>query len=141
MGSFDYVITSPKERAYETAIAMGFAVNEIVKDFGPYNDDVKSEFTSEAHTFPKIQSLLKHKTFTYQFAQQQANLLLESSSKIQDGQKLLIISHGGVVDIPLGFLFPNVDPGSWGSLFSYCEGFRIQIEDKKIVDFTLLRAN
>ena len=141
MDSFDYVITSPKERAYETAIAMGYAVNEVVKDLGPYNDNVKSEFTTEAHTFPKKQSLLKQKSFTKQIAQHQANLYLDLSSKIKDGQKLLLISHGGVVDIPLGFLFPNVDPNSWGPLFNYCEGFRIQIEDKKIVNFKLLRTN
>lgn len=141
MDLFDYVITSPKERAYESAIAMGFAVNEIVKELGPYNKDIASEFTKEAHTFPRIHALLTQKTFTYQYARQQANLFLELSSKIQDGQKLLMISHGGVVDIPLVYLFPKIDHSAWGPVFGYCEGYRIKIEGNKIIDYELLRIN
>ena len=141
MDQFDYIITSPKERAYETAIAMGYAGNEIVEVLGSYNDDIAKEFTFETLTFPQIAELLNQKTFTYQFAQQQANLLLKLSSKIKDGKKLLILSHGGVIDIPLVFLFPYEDHSSWGSLVSYCEGYRIQIEGDKFNNFEILRTH
>lgn len=141
MDSFDYVITSHLERTYETAIAMGYAVNEIVEDLGSYDDRVLTEFNLETLTFPIIHDVLTRKTFTYRFAQRQADLLLKISSRIHENQKLLIVSHGHSIDIPFVFLFPNEDHNSLGPLFNYCEGFRIQIEDEKITNFELLRTS
>lgn len=42
MESFNYVITSPKERAFETALAMEYAVSETNKELASYEDDVST---------------------------------------------------------------------------------------------------
>ena len=43
MGSFNYVITSPKERAFETAIAMGYAVDEFDDNLASYSDELEKK--------------------------------------------------------------------------------------------------
>src|SRR5512135_1360082 len=43
LGPFDRVVTSSTPRAFETAIAMGFAVDEQVEWMSTYGDDVERE--------------------------------------------------------------------------------------------------
>ena len=43
LGPFDRVITSTLSRAFETAIAMGFAVDEQIEAMSAYGDDVEAE--------------------------------------------------------------------------------------------------
>ena len=43
LGPFDRVITSTLPRAFETAIAMGFAVDEQVELMNTYGSDVENE--------------------------------------------------------------------------------------------------
>ncbi len=141
MDKFDYVITSPKERAFETAIAMGFAVNETVNELASYGNDVSTEIEYEQLKWNEIKNLLeKENSYTHQFAKSQVELLYKLSNKIQDGEKLLLISHGGMIEISFSYLFMQEDHRKWGNLMGYCEGIRLIINQGRISDYEILRA-
>lgn len=140
MTSFNYVITSPKERAFEIAIAMGYAVNDINEGSSTYGEDLEGEFDYDTLIFPKIKKLLSRQSHTLEFAKKQVNFLLTLAQTINDGEKLLLISHGGVIDIPLVFMFLNEDLTTWGGLFECCEGYRITIEENQFINYEILRV-
>jgi broad specificity phosphatase PhoE len=140
MSSFNYVITSTKERAFETAIAMGYAVKETLEELSEFNNAVALEIEYEKLTFSKIKKLLEQPSHTLQFAKNHYNLLISLSDRISEWESLLIVSHGGVIDIPLVYMFSNENHMTWEPLFRYCEGFRVTIEDYKIISYTLLRV-
>ena len=142
MDHFDYVITSPKERAFETAIAMGFAVNETHEALANYGDHMPIEVRDEERlNRNEIKTLLEQEdSFLLQFAQKQVKLLYELSEKIQEGEKLLLISHGGMIDIPLTYLFILEDQSKWRNLISFCEGYRIILDQGKISKYQILRV-
>src|SRR5438067_8366333 len=48
MGPFDRVVTTLAPRAFETAIAMGFAVDEQLDNFPKMNDEVEAEVAWDA---------------------------------------------------------------------------------------------
>ena len=138
MGKFDKVITSSHERAFETAIAMGYAVNENFKDLMTFGEEVMDEVENWSMRFDEIIQYDK-KGPLYQFCRDHEKFLIEQISSISEGSSLLVISHGGVVDYPLVHFFQNDDHKSWGTPFSYCEGYRLYIENNQMIKFEILR--
>lgn len=141
MNSFDRVITSGHERAFETSIAMGYAVDEQLTDLMTFGQEVMDEVDNWSMSFDKIKSYYLKKGPLYQFCLDQEKLLLDEIINISEGGSLLIISHGGVIDYPLVHLFQDEDHKSWGAPFSYCEGYRLFVENNRFVKYELLKEN
>ncbi len=98
---FARVVTSPKKRAMETALAMGFAIDETSKTLR----DLPSALTSISHDEADFASLYSawqeasHSRSAIEKALQKYRDFLSSElEKIGDGEKLLLVSHGGIVE-------------------------------------------
>jgi broad specificity phosphatase PhoE len=140
LGPFDRVVTSTLPRAFETAIAMGFAVDEQLELMSTTGDGVEreapyplscagyAEVVSQGGAAAKYANQLKE-TYT-----KLANYLVEDRAA-------LVVNHGGVAELGAVACLPNADHISWGSHFEYCEGIRLFWEDGKFVEGEILRVS
>ena len=128
MGPFDFVITSSLHRAYETAIAMGFAVNDQLEQLSTLGQAVESEVTWDAG-FAAFASASKRMGAAAAFIEQQADLWQMIAASVTDGGSALLVTHGGIVEAGAVGCLPDADHTSWGPVISYCEGVRLCFDD------------
>ena len=139
MGPFDCVLTSHLPRAFETAIAMGFAVDEQVEELAQYDDDVDAE-VNQAIDFAAFARAVRKGGAAARFAKRQSRLWQSIVQKLGNGGRALIISHGGVIELgAIGYL-PQADHAAWGAAFDYCEGIRMSFDSRELVAAEVLRA-
>ena len=140
LGPFDRVVTSTLPRAFETAIAMGFAVEEQNELMSSYGDYVEQEvpwpqsFAMYAKAVRRDQAAAR---YAYQLAEYYAGL----AEALPEGQVALVINHGGVVELGVVASFRDAEYESWGGPVSYCEGARLLWEAGKFVQAELLRVS
>ena len=123
-GPYSLVVTSTVPRAIETAIAMGFEVNETLEALGHLPEDAFAEI-GWPRSFAQVAQAMKPGGPATQFAQAQASLWRMIAERIPDGQLGLIISHGLFVELGTRASLPEVDPATWGGPIGYCEGIRL----------------
>jgi len=140
LGPFDRVITSTLPRAFETAIAMGFAVNEQIELMSSYRDDVEKE-VPWPQPFADYAKAVARDGAAAQYARELADYYVGLVNTLAKGRAALVINHGGVVELGVVACFPDADYGSWGGAVSYCEGARLVWEDGKFVDAVILRVS
>jgi broad specificity phosphatase PhoE len=140
MGPFDRVITSTAPRAFETALAMGFAADEQIEALSSYGDDVEEEI-DHASDFEALARLVRKGKATARFARQQAKLWRTFAQALPDSGSVLMVSHGGVIEIGAIGCLPDADHATWGASLDYCEGVRLTFDgdDCVAVAATILR--
>ena len=139
IGPFDHVSTSTLPRAFETAIAMGFAVHEQVEWMSSYGNDVESE-APWPQSFVAYARAVKSGA-AGRYADQLAKYYAQLADDLPDGRSALVINHGGVVEMGVTASFPDADYESWGEAVYYCEGARLYWEDGKFVNAELFRIS
>ncbi len=140
MGEFDYVVTSMIKRTWETALVMGYAIDEMRPELIVFGDDVNRELMQET-TFSGLKAKYDSEEVIREYAYFQLQFIKQMLNKIEDGKSLLIVSHGLIIDIPLLDMFPNDDHATWGSIFDYCEGYKVKYDGEKFLDLDLMRVN
>lgn len=139
-GAFAYVVTSTIPRAYETALAMGWAVHEQYALLNTYEQAVEDEVNWPA-TFAMYADLVRTPgTASAAYAARAADLLRELVSKVPDEGAVLVISHGGVVELSIVGTLPNVDYSTWGGECGFCEGARITFDGATPISAIPLRV-
>ena len=141
MGPFDLVITSKVQRAIETAVAMGFAVDDTNDNLSFFPETVEKEISFES-SFPTFAAAYKKidavKTYASSLAQLLTNIIIDS--ELPENSTTLIISHGGIVEASCIGCLPDLDYSTWGGSVSYCEGVRLCFDNKKFVSAQLIRV-
>lgn len=140
MGNYVKVITSNLPRAYETAIAMGYAVDEKRAEWSTYGDDVEQAI-HHCTTFAALAKVARRDPATNRYCELQHSLLVQVVQGLAEGENALIISHGGVLELTCIGCFPHALHRTWGSFFSYCEGARMVYEGEGLTRFELLRVS
>ncbi|MBZ0298145.1 MAG: histidine phosphatase family protein [Anaerolineae bacterium] len=138
IGPFEFVITSSLHRAYETAIAMGFAVNDQLEELSYLGHGIEAEVAWDAG-FAAFAAAYRQAGVTTAFVAQQAGLWRMMAEPITDGGSALVITHGGIVEAGAVGCLPNVDHAAWGPGVSYCEGVRLHFDGENFVDVDILR--
>lgn len=140
MGPFDRVVTSKYSRAHETAIAMGFAVDEqaeILSTYGEY--DVEKE-VPWPQTFSVYAAAMKANGDAAKYARTLAKFYEDIMKMIAENRAALTVHHGGVVEIGVVACLPGTDFKSWGGHIDYCEGARLYWEDDRWTGGEVLRV-
>ncbi|HSG43058.1 MAG TPA: phosphoglycerate mutase family protein [Anaerolineales bacterium] len=140
LGPFDRVVTSLLPRAFETAIAMGFAVDEQNELMSTYGSEVGREAPWPLSCAGYAEIVSKGGVAA-QYANQLADVYVKLANYIADGRKALVINHGGVLELGAVACLPDVDHFAWGSHFEYCEGIRLFWEDGKFMEGEVLRVS
>ena len=140
LGLFDRVVTSTLPRAFETAIAMGYAVDEQSDLMSTYGNEVGREAPWPLSCAGYAEVVRKGGAAAA-YANQLAEVYAKLANYLADGRKALVINHGGVLELGAVACLPKVDHVTWGSHFEYCEGIRLFWEDGKFVDGEILRVS
>jgi hypothetical protein len=74
------------------------------------------------------------------YARELAELLRAIASRLPEGGRALVVSHGGIVDASAVGCRPDDDFAGWGPSCGYCEGVRLSFEGDRCVAAELLRV-
>ncbi len=141
IGPFDRVVTSTLPRAFETAIAMGFAVDEQAELMSTYGRDVEKEAPwplSFAEYADVVQRSAAAAKYARKLSKYYAGIM---NDFIAESRSALVINHGGVVELGVVGCLPDFDFSSWGGSVEYCEGARLYWEGDKFINGEALRVS
>jgi len=138
IGPFDRVITSTIPRAFETAIAMGFAVDEQLEQLGMMGDDVDAEIDWKAG-FAEFARVIRQGGATARFARAQSELWRSIAEALSEGGSALIITHGGIIEAVAVACLPDADHSTWGPSCDYCEGVQLGFDGKDFKSIEIFR--
>ena len=136
---YDLVVTSTVPRAYETAIAMGFAVDEQLEVLSTLDEAVMDELQWPLDIGEAARVFLGGGP-AGQFARDHAEVLRGIARRLPAGGAALVISHGGIVEASAIALLPDADHRSWGPAIGYVEGVRLFFDGDTCVCAELLRV-
>ena len=129
IGPFARVVTSVVPRARETAIAMGFAVDEeivtLASDEDMYAEIEANRWWEAAQPFAALAKLVAAKGPTWRYGHALVALWRDILTALPDGAAALVIAHSGELEIALVACFPAADHTAWGVPFGPCEGARL----------------
>ena len=140
LGPFDRVVTSTLPRAIETAIAMGFGVDELNELMSSFRDDVESE-VSWPLSPAKCVEVVRKGGAAARYANQLVAVYAKLANYLGDGRTALVINHGAILELGAVACLPEADHFAWGPHFNYCEGIRLFWADGKFVDGEILRVS
>ena len=140
LGPFDRVVTSTVPRAIETAIAMGFGVDEFHELMSSYGEDVESEAPWPLSLAGYAEAIRKAGAAA-RYANQLVAVYTKLANYLGDGRAALVVNHGGVAEMGAVACLPEADHFAWGSHFEYCEGIRLFWEGGRFVDGEILRVS
>jgi broad specificity phosphatase PhoE len=137
---FDRVVTSPRPRAVETAEAMGLRVDATVPELVESLDDVGFSFASvHPATFADSVRAVERSAAVQEFATRQLVIWRTELERVPEGGGLLMISHGGLIELGAGLAVPGV-ARHWGPPLSYLEGVRLTWDGNRWVSGEILRV-
>lgn len=139
IGPFERVITSTVPRAFETAIAMGFAVDEQMELMSSSGDDVELE-VPWPQSPSAYASVIRNGGATARYANQLADFYHRLANDLADGSAALVINHGGIAEMGAVACLPGAEHAAWGPHFECCEGVRLFWNDGKFVSAEILRV-
>lgn len=129
-GPFDRVLTSYISRTLETAIAMGFAVDCVVEALGDIPVDVVEEIGHHdrwawEQPFVEFAQFVRRGGPTTRLGLQQVKIWTDVVETVSDVGRVLIVSHGRVIEAGLVAAVPEGNFASWGPPFGHGEGVRL----------------
>jgi broad specificity phosphatase PhoE len=145
IGPFDLVLTSPVPRALETALAMGFAVNDQPEALGDLSPAVLEEIGHHerwawGEPFVTFAHFVRQGGPTTRMGERQREAWVRALESVPASGRVLIISHGRIIECGLVTCVPDGDFTTWGPPFRHCEGVRLTFEGGRFHGVQLLRV-
>ena len=144
MGPFALVISSTLARAFDTAIAMGFAVDREEEWLSDYTDAAEKELPHPASFIRYAEAFTRGKA-VMAFSLEQAAHWRDVARELPEGATALLTSHGGVIEMgAAGCLLGDgaaIDFTEWGDALHYCEGVYLHFDGEKFVGGNVLRVS
>ncbi|WP_454855636.1 hypothetical protein [Promicromonospora soli] len=141
LARMDYVAVGDQPRHLETAIAMGFAVDEQTAWPSGYVDgEVRhhDQWTWD-EPFVHYATLLAKGRRLSDVAQEHLSHWLRILDAVPDGGTALVVSSGGSIEPVLVAAFPDADHGAWGGALHQLEGATILADGGRLTSITLRR--
>ncbi|HEY1197187.1 MAG TPA: histidine phosphatase family protein [Thermoplasmata archaeon] len=140
LGRFDRVVASPKPRAVETAQALGLPLDAVLPDLGVMPDDVGLAVDPRTpRSFADYVRVTERSEAMAEYALRQSTLMREELERLPEGGRLLMVSHGGVIEFGAAASRPQ-DAVSWGPPAGYLEGVRLFLDQGEWVRGEILRV-
>jgi broad specificity phosphatase PhoE len=138
---FARAVTSPRPRAIETAEALGCRVDATIPALAELPDDVGIESVEAFRRMglPQYLRLLEESAAFRRFATDQAELWRRELERVADGEALLMVSHGSIIEAGALGALPALMEGGGGPL-DYLEGVELRLERGRWVGGAVLRV-
>ncbi len=143
LGRFDLVYARSIPRAVETAIAMGFAVDDTIDFACSY---VPGEFEHHEQwewPHPYIEFKKRVTSSTSRLATTAAmdcNRWVQIAQSLPAGGRGLIVSSGGSIEPVLVYCCLDSDMGSWGKPLSHCDAVTMVFDGTGLSSPQIIRA-
>ncbi|MCX6045606.1 MAG: phosphoglycerate mutase family protein [Chloroflexi bacterium] len=144
IGPFDRVVTSMIPRTLETALAMGFAVDESIADLGQLTEGFWTEVGRHEHwswpqPFAHYRTLIATGQQVAALGQTQVDIWIRLLEMTPPNGAVLAISHGHAIEVGLVTCFPAGQLDKLDRPFSHCEGFRVHYADGEFIKLEIQR--
>jgi broad specificity phosphatase PhoE len=140
LGPYAYVVASGVPRTLETAIAMGFAVDELI-DFADArlweaaSAAIKQrEPQDEGQLYRVIVELVATAGPVAELGSRQAELWAKIAMRLDNGEAALVVTHGGLIEPGLVAALPGWAHERWARGFRQCEGARLTWDGAAFTD-------
>ncbi len=128
IGPFDRVVTSPKGRAVETALALAGHIEARRAELGRLPDEALARVEEASpRSFGEYVRLARASPIVGEVARRQAALWVEELERVPDGGQLLLISHAGVIELGTAGAVPE-PAEAFGAPLLPLEGVRVTWE-------------
>jgi broad specificity phosphatase PhoE len=141
LAGMDYVAVGDQPRHLETAIAMGFAVDEQTTWPSGYVDGEVGHHDqwTWSEPFVRYARLLAEGRRLRDVAQEHLTHWRRILDSIPDGGAALVVSSGGSIEPVLVAAFPAADHARWGAPLHQLEGATILVDGARFTSVTLRR--
>lgn len=140
LGRFDRVISSPVPRAVETVEAVGLSVDAVLPELALVPDEVARVLEAlPPRSFGDYVRLARRRRVLAEYAREQAELMRQELERLPDGARLLIVSHGGVIELGAAAARPH-DALGFGETAGFLEGVRLGLDGGEWVRGEVLRV-
>lgn len=144
IGPFALVVASTVPRSSETALAMGFVVDECMPMGGPHFEEASREIAHHEwwevpDPFAMWKDHIERGGAVAALAADQESFWRRVVQEVPDDAAALVISHGGLIEPGLLVCFPRLDHATWGRPFGNLDGARLGFDRDRWVGVELLR--
>ncbi len=126
LGPFAVVVTSPIPRAFETAIAMGFAVDDVDDHLALIPAKVMDRVAWDGGFGAWVTAAEGSKAVRAHLGAMR-EWLAKVAAALPEGGAALMVSHGGVIESVAAACLGG-DAAGWGGPARYVEGFRLEFD-------------
>jgi broad specificity phosphatase PhoE len=122
-GPYILVLSSPLPRAKETAQLIAGRLDAVEPGLLPeLGGAIGDRIWGEMRTLADWASLLREHDEARKFAAEQLATWARIASRVQDKERALAVSHGGIIELPAIALAQLLGARLDGASFGYCEG-------------------
>jgi len=145
IGPFAWVAASTYPRARETAIAMGFAIDQdlvpLLSDEAAVAEYEASRWWEDPQPLAAMGRLVRTEGAAYRYGSGVVGLWRDMLMPLPEGGAALVVTHSGDIELALVSCFPDADHAAWGGVFAPCEGARITFggDPPRFLDLTPIR--
>ena len=128
LGPMARVCSSPAQRCIETAVALGFAVQEERDELALPDDDALALELDAIGDFADAVRLSQHGEHVPAYAGRLGEFVRTIVDGLYDHEDALLVTHGGIVEVIAAALAGSAS-ARLGDGAGYCDGVRLMTED------------
>ena len=140
MPTYALVVSSPLPRAKETAQRIAGRLDAVEAGLLPDLGGQAAQLFGEMRTLADWDRLMGQDAAARKFADEQLPVWTRLASRVGDNDRVLAISHGGIVDLPAIAIMKKLGIAIDGASFGYCEGVRITYAGGQPTAVAMLRS-
>ena len=134
------VVSSPLPRAKETAERIAHRLDGVDPALLPDLGGAAARMFGEMRTLADWALLMRTDESARRFAEEQLPAWARIASRVGDRDRVLAVSHGGIVDLPAIVIAARLGAKLDGASFGYGEGVRVTYAKGAPVNIEELRA-
>ena len=134
------VVASPLPRAKETAERIGGRLDSVEPGLLPDLGSYASSLFGELLTLADWARLLQEHPDAAKFAEEQLPTWARIASRVGDKDRVLAVSHGGIIELPAIHLMRKLKVKIEGPSFGYGDGVRVTYAKGEPTALEVLRA-
>jgi broad specificity phosphatase PhoE len=137
---YSLVVSSPLPRAKETAERIAGRLDSIEPALLPDLGGAAAQMFGEMRTLADWALLMRTDVSAQRFAEEQLPTWARIASRVGERDRVLAVSHGGIVDLPAIVIAMRLGATMDGPSFGYGEGVRVTYAKGAAVKIEVLRV-
>jgi len=137
---YTLVVSSPLPRAKETAQRIAGRLDAVEPALLPDLGSYASSLFGEMKTLADWARLLREHPDAKKFSDEQIPAWARIAARVGEKERVLAVSHGGIIDLPAVLLMEELRVKIEGASFGYGEGLRVTYAQGQPTAVEVLRA-